>query len=152
MKMKKALIVTLTSIILTNGIFVGTSNTPALANIRNTTSAHLTTINENYYKENVITYSFWSKITKAAIKKAISNKRRVIEFVEKVTDKTIAKKVDKFFSPIVSALKPLLEWSEIPGDAVYDAVFRAIIKAGGSRSIAANIANAIREILEWTLF
>ena len=69
MKIKKALIVTLTSIILTNGIFAGTSNTLALANIRNTTSAYLTTINENYYKENVVTYSFWSKITKAAIKK-----------------------------------------------------------------------------------
>ena len=35
---KKACIFTLTSIILTNGMFAGTSNTLALANIRNTTS------------------------------------------------------------------------------------------------------------------
>ena len=35
---KKACIITLTSIILTNGMFAGTSNTLALANIRNTTS------------------------------------------------------------------------------------------------------------------
>ena len=35
---KKACIFTLTSIILTNGVFAGTSNTLALANIRNTTS------------------------------------------------------------------------------------------------------------------
>ena len=35
---KKACIFTLTSIILTNGMIAGTSNTLALANIRNTTS------------------------------------------------------------------------------------------------------------------
>ena len=35
---------------------------------------------------------------------------------------------------------------------VYDAIFRAIINAGGSRSVAANVANAVREVLEWTLF
>ena len=49
------------------------------------------------------------------------------------------------------AVKPLLKWSEIPGQAVYDAIFRAIINAG-SRSVAANVANAVREVLEGTLF
>lgn len=66
--------------------------------------------------------------------------------------KTVAKNVNKFFTPITRALKPLLKWSEIPGQAVYDAISRAIINAGGSRSVAANVANAVREVLEWTLF
>ena len=86
------------------------------------------------------------------IKKAINNKARLVNFAEKVAGKTVAKNVNKFFTPITRALKPLLKWSEIPGQAVYDAIFRAIINAGGSRSVAANVANAVREVLEWTLF
>lgn len=85
-------------------------------------------------------------------KKAINNKARLVNFAEKVAGKTVAKNVNKFFTPITRALKPLLKWSEIPGQAVYDAIFRAIINAGGSRSVAANVANAVREVLGWTLF
>lgn len=89
---------------------------------------------------------------KKAVKKAINNKARLVNFAEKVAGKTVAKNVNKFFTPITRALKPLLKWSEIPGQAVYDAIFRAIINAGGSRSVAANVANAVREVLGWTLF
>ena len=81
-----------------------------------------------------------------------NNKARLVNFAEKVAGKTVAKNVNKFFTPITRALKPLLKWSEIPGQAVYDAISRAIINAGGSRSVAANVANAVREVLEWTLF
>ena len=70
----------------------------------------------------------------------------------KIAKKAVKKAINKFFTPITRALKPLLKWSEIPGQAVYDAIFRAIINAGGSRSVAANVANAVREVLEWTLF
>ena len=54
------------------------------------------------------------KIVKT-VKKAINNKARLVNFAEKVAGKTVAKNVNKFFTPITRALKPLLKWSEIPG-------------------------------------
>ena len=106
-------------------------------------------IEESDYLVNQNSRNIFKKIAK---KKAINNKARLVNFAEKVAGKTVAKNVNKFFTPITRALKPLLKWSEIPGQAVYDAIFRAIINAGGSRSVAANVANAVREVLEWTLF
>ena len=105
-------------------------------------------IEESDYLVNQNSRNIFTKIAKKAVKKAINNKARLVNFAEKVA----AKNVNKFFTPITRALKPLLKWSEIPGQAVYDAIFRAIINAGGSRSVAANVANAVREVLEWTLF
>lgn len=105
-------------------------------------------IEESDYIVNQNSRNIFTKIAK----KAINNKARLVDFAEKVAGKTVAKNVNKFFTPITRALKPLLKWSEIPGQAVYDAIFRAIINAGGSRSVAANVANAVREVLEWTLF
>lgn len=105
-------------------------------------------IEESDYIVNQNSRNIFTKIAK----KAINNKARLVDFAEKVAGKTVAKNVNKFFTPITRALKPLLKWSEIPGQAVYDAIFRAIINAGGSRSVAANVANAVREVSEWTLF
>lgn len=105
-------------------------------------------IEESDYLVNQNSRNIFTKIAK----KAINNKARLVNFAEKVAGKTVAKNVNKFFTPITRALKPLLKWSEIPGQAVYDTIFRAIINAGGSRSVAANVANAVREVLEWTLF
>ena len=104
-------------------------------------------IEESDYLVNQNSRNIFTKIAKA-----INNKARLVNFAEKVAGKTVAKNVNKFFTPITRALKPLLKWSEIPGQAVYDAIFRAIINAGGSRSVAANVANAVRKVLEWTLF
>ena len=105
-------------------------------------------IEESDYIVNQNSRNIFTKIAK----KAINNKARLVDFAEKLAGKTVAKNVNKFFTPITRALKPLLKWSEIPGQAVYDAIFTAIINAGGSRSVAANVANAVREVLEWTLF
>lgn len=105
-------------------------------------------IEESDYLVNQNSRNIFTKI----VKKAINNKARLVNFAEKVAGKTVAKNVNKFFTPITRALKPLLKWSEIPGQAVYDAIFTAIINAGGSRSVAVNVPNAVREVLEWTLF
>ena len=131
------------------------SFTPMTVYAKNTIgneNIYMKPIDERDYVENKSTRTIFTKIAKTALKKAIKNKARLIDFVEDVAGKKVAKNVDKFFNPITKALKPLLEWSEIPAQAVYDAVFRAIINAGGSRAVAANVANAIREVLEWTLF
>lgn len=105
-------------------------------------------IEESDYLVNQNSRNIFTKIAK----KAINNKARLVNFAEKVAGKTVAKNVNKFFTPTTRALKPLLKWSEIPGQAVYDAIFTAIINAGGSRSVAVNVPNAVREVLEWTLF
>ena len=109
---------------------------------------YMVPIEESDYLVNQNSRNIFTKIAK----KAINNKTRLVYFAEKVAGKTVAKNVNKFFTPITKALKPLLKWSEIPGQAVYDAIFRAIINAGGSRSVVANVANAVREVLGWTLF
>lgn len=47
--------------------------------------------------------------TKKAVKKAINNKARLVDSAEKTAGKTVAKNINKFFTPITKALKPLLE-------------------------------------------
>lgn len=152
-KLKKAITTSLLGLFLYSSTMPSVSLVTVSAN-ETTRLTHLPPIKESdYIKPNQITTrSIWSKIAKTAIRKAIKNKRRLIEFVEKVAGKTVARNADKFFTPITNALNPLLAWSEIPGQAVYDAVFRAVVNSGGSRATAASIANAIREVLEWTLF
>lgn len=76
-------------------------------------------IEESDYLVNQNSRNIFTKIAK----KAINNKARLVNFAEKVAGKTVAKNVNKFFTPITRALKPLLKWSEIPGQAVYDAIF-----------------------------
>lgn len=115
-------------------------------------SCYLDPVKESDYVQNESSRNIFTKIAKKAVEKAIKNKSRLIDFVEEVAGKTVAKNVNKYFTPITKALEPLLEWTEIPGQAVYDSIFRAIINNGGSRAVAANIANAVREVLEWTLF
>ena len=72
-------------------------------------------IEESDYLVNQNSRNIFTKIAK---KKAINNKARLVNFAEKVAGKTVAKNVNKFFTPITRALKPLLKWSEIPGQAV----------------------------------
>lgn len=68
-------------------------------------------IEESDYLVNQNSRNIFTKIAK----KAINNKARLVNFAEKVAGKTVAKNVNKFFTPITRALKPLLKWSEIPG-------------------------------------
>lgn len=71
------------------------------------------------------------------------------EVIERVSGKTVAKNFLKHFDTVAKALEPLLEWSDIPAQAVYDAVFRGLYNAGVSRAVATNIALAIKEGLSW---
>lgn len=69
-------------------------------------------IEESDYLVNQNSRNIFTKIAKKAVKKAINNKARLVNFAEKVAGKTVAKNVNKFFTPITRALKPLLKWSE----------------------------------------
>ena len=100
-------------------------------------------------KESDYTYlkeqrSIWTKIAKAALRKAIQSRGAIAS-----AGNTVAKQVDKYYGAIVNALKPLLKWSEVPADAVKDAVYRELVKNGVSASQASKIAFHVKEALSW---
>lgn len=90
-----------------------------------------------------------TKICKEAIEFIIKHPKSAEKVVEKVSGKTVAKNFAKHYSKICSGLKPLLAWTEIPYQALYDASFRALVNSGVSRPVAANIALAIKEGASW---
>ena len=90
-----------------------------------------------------------TKIIKEAIELIIKHGDEAAKVIEKVAGKTVAKNFFKYFDKICDALKPLLKWTEIPAQAVYDAVYRTLKNAGVSSKVAANIALAIKEELSW---
>ncbi|NGS46258.1 hypothetical protein G6X06_11820, partial [Staphylococcus aureus] len=53
------------------------------------------------------------------------------------------------YSGIVKELKPLLKWSEVPANAVGDAVKRGAINAGLSKSDAGIISTVVKEAIAW---
>ena len=59
--------------------------------------------------------------------------------------RTVAKNFKKYFSKICNAIEPLLSWTELPAQAVYDAVYRTLKNAGASNTVATNVALAIKE-------
>ena len=90
-----------------------------------------------------------TKIIKKAIKFIIKHGDEAAKVIEKIAGKTVAKNFLKHFDKVVVALEPLLSWVEIPAQAVYDAVYRGLVNAGVSNSVATNIALAIKEGLSW---
>lgn len=148
MKTKKLLVISLMTLLLSP---VVTSTVQTVEASTDTTTVEASTVKEsdyNYLKEQ---RSIWTKIAKAALKKAIQNRSEVINAVRSVSGNTVARQADKYYGAIVNALKPLLEWSEVPAKAVYDAVYRSVRNAGASSSVATNIALAVREAVSWIL-
>lgn len=115
------------------------------------TTSILTPVKESDYNHLKEQRSIWTKIAKAALKKAIQNRSAVINAVRSVSGNTVARQADKYYGAIVNALKPLLEWSEVPANAVYDSVYRNVKNAGASSKVASNIALAIKEAVSWIL-
>ncbi|UVJ18697.1 hypothetical protein NW965_01705 [Staphylococcus aureus] len=62
---------------------------------------------------------------------------------------TAATIFDKGYSGIVKKLKPLLKWSEVPANAVGDAVKRGAINAGLSIGDAGIISTVVKEAIAW---
>lgn len=55
-------------------------------------------IEESDYLVNQNSRNIFTKIAKKAVKKAINNKARLVNFAEKVAGKTVAKNVNKFYT------------------------------------------------------
>ncbi|HDC6150328.1 TPA: hypothetical protein O8453_001978 [Staphylococcus aureus] len=62
---------------------------------------------------------------------------------------TAATIFDKGHSGIVKELKPLLKWSEVPANAVDDAVKRGTINAGLSKGDAGIVSTVVKEAIAW---
>lgn len=90
-----------------------------------------------------------TKVVKTAIKLIINNKSKAKSVIQKVGGKKAANIFDKGYSCIVKELKPLLKWSEVPANAVGDAVKRGALNAGLSRGDAGTIATVAKEAIAW---
>ncbi len=88
-------------------------------------------------------------LVKAAVKTIINNKSRVVSLVRGQMGKRAGDMLDKHYSKVVAEVKPLLQWSDIPAQAVYDAVYRGMINAGVARSTATNVALGVKTVLNW---
>ncbi len=114
-----------------------------------TESGNIGTFNTSLQKGDAPQSIGGSFIVKQAIKIIINNKSKVISLVEGQMGKKTAAQLDKHYSKVVAELKPLLAWSEVPAQAVYDAVYRGMINAGVSNSVATNVALGVKTILNW---
>ncbi len=89
------------------------------------------------------------RLAKEAIEFIIKHKYQAADVIERVSGKTVAKNFLKYFDEVADALEPLLDWLDVPSQAIYDAVYRTLINSGVSSKVAANIALAIKEGLSW---
>ncbi|MCS4840919.1 hypothetical protein L2U46_09085 [Staphylococcus aureus] len=90
-----------------------------------------------------------TKVVKTAIKLIINNRGKAKNVIQQVGGKKAATIFDKGYSGIVKELKPLLKWSEVPANAVGDAVKRGAINAGLSKGDAGIISTVVKEAIAW---
>lgn len=88
-------------------------------------------------------------VAKKAIKFILKHKKLAAEVVESVAGQTVAKNFTKYYDVVCDALEPLLKYSDVPYQMVYDAVYRGLVAAGASNQVAVNIALAIKEGISW---
>lgn len=106
---------------------------------------------EEDYVNSAVERSLATKVVKEIIEFIIEHGDDAAKVIKKVAGKSTANSFIKHHKKITKALKPLLKWSEIPRQAIYDAVFRGLYNAGVSRSVATKIALAVKEGLDWFL-
>jgi hypothetical protein len=95
--------------------------------------------------------SWQTKLAKTAINAMLKNKKTAVSTVETLAGKRAANAFSKHFDKIAKQVKPLLKWTDVPSQAVADAVYRGLINAGVARSTAKNAANAIKQGLSWII-
>ncbi len=147
-KIKKVISILLTIFFVCNIFSPAAFASPDYSNLANTNTVE--SIADTNKSEAVVEpRNAVTKIVKSAINFIKNNKEAAAEVIESVSGSTVAKNFLKYYDKVVEALEPLLEWSEIPAQAVYDAVRRVLVSAGVSETVAVNIALAIKEGLSW---
>lgn len=152
--MKKRIVAFLLAGVMSFSAFMtGTSTVVHAAQVENTvnTVQELPMPKESDYVIDESDRNLATKFIKESIEFIIKHGDEAAKVIEKVSGKTVAKNFLKYFDKIAGGLKPLLEWAEIPTNAVYDAVYRALVNAGASNSVVTNIALAIKEGLSWLI-
>ncbi|MBR5318545.1 MAG: hypothetical protein IKU46_03005 [Peptococcaceae bacterium] len=147
-KIKKVISILLTIFFVCNIFSPAAFASPDYSNLANTNTVE--SIADTNKSEAVVEpRNAVTKIVKSAINFIKNNKEAAAEVIESVSGSTVAKNFLKYYDKVVEVLEPLLEWSEIPAQAVYDAVRRVLVSAGVSETVAVNIALAIKEGLSW---
>lgn len=91
--------------------------------------------------------SFWSTaLIKTAIKGIIKSKSFAVNTVRNLMGVTAANALDKNFSMVVNELNKLLSYSSLVTQSVHDAVYRGLINANVSRSIATNVLMQLKYV------
>lgn len=120
----------------------------------NTVSVDVSSLSNgnNGYSDNTLQESKYgaSKLAKIAVKTILNNRSRAKSVVEFLGGKRAAGAFDKNFGAISSELNPLLEWADIPSQAVYDATYRAL-RGKVANSTAVSVANALAEGISWLI-
>lgn len=83
-----------------------------------------------------------SFLGKLAVKGIIRNRATAVRVVSQYASAQDAAMFNAYYYDVTNALKPLLSWSEVPTQAVYDAVYRGLVGSLG-RQQATRIANAL---------
>lgn len=95
--------------------------------------------------------NLWTKVAKEALKFGIKHKADVLRALKGLdASPKMIKNVSKYYDDIIDELNPLLKWSEIPSQAVHDAVYRALVHDLGS-SQATSIAHLVQEVFSFLL-
>ena len=102
-------------------------------------------------EKGIETGSVGTGLIKKAIKIVLKDYKKAVPIIEKLGGKRAATAFSKHFNKVSPQLKALLKWSDIPYQAVHDAVYRGLINAGVSRSTATKAALALKEGLSWLL-
>lgn len=117
----------------------------------------LPVLNPNDYGTNYVskhgieTKNAGTTLVKKAIRIVLKNHEKAVPIIEKLGGKRAAKAFSKHFNKVSPQLKSLLKWSDVPYQAVHDAVYRGLINAGVSRATATKAAHALKEGLTWLL-
>lgn len=86
----------------------------------------------------------WIKI---AVKYILKHPKQVAKTLEPYVGKRAAHTIETHFGKISKQLTPLLSWTDIPTEAVKNAVYRGLVNGGIKASTATNVANSVKTIL-----
>ena len=88
---------------------------------------------------------------KKSIKVALNNKYKAADAVGRIAGNKAKQEFLKRFHGIEPELRQLLRWSDIPSQAIHDAVYRGMRDAGSSDYYATKVAHGIKQAVGWLL-
>lgn len=134
-----------------NFLLIPFSNIFASENYLNPRDYGVEYLDQNTEIIKIETRSIGSKFVRKAISLILKNKKNASRVVRLLAGARYANQFEKAFETVAPQLRALLNWTDIPYQAVYDAVYRGCIASGLSKASAIKIAYAIKEGISWIL-